>query len=46
MLQKIAFAPSQDQQLIVEDDIEEGAVHVHATVVKQTGKGVSLGSRF
>jgi hypothetical protein len=39
MMQKIAFAPSQDQPqyetLIVEDDIEEGAVHMHATVVLQ-----------
>jgi hypothetical protein len=39
MLQKTAFAPSQDQPqyetLIVEDDIEEGAVDVHATLVVQ-----------
>jgi hypothetical protein len=36
-MQKIAFAPRQDQPqcetLIVEDDIEEGAVHPEATVV-------------
>jgi hypothetical protein len=37
MKQKIAFAPRQDQPqyetLIVEDDIEEGAVQAEATVV-------------
>jgi hypothetical protein len=39
MRRKIASVPSQDQQqyeaLIVEDDIEEGAVRVEATVVFQ-----------